>query len=61
MNIRDWEIFVDKSYYDLWAVRPVGEKNFNSGLTFHVLLKEEAQRLKEYLESNSIKDKEYEV
>lgn len=38
-----WEAFLDTSYYDLWAVRPVGETRFNS--TFHVRSKDEADAL----------------
>ena len=44
-----WEIFCDRSYYDLWAVRPVGDKDFNSQKLFHVQSKEEAEALRNLL------------
>lgn len=37
-----WEFFCDGSYYGLWAVRKVGDKDFNSQQLFHVQSKEEA-------------------
>lgn len=39
----DWEVFLDVSYYDLWAVRPAGENRL--GYTFHVMTKQEADAL----------------
>jgi len=32
---RDWESFCDASYYHCTCVRLVGEKDFNSQLSFH--------------------------
>lgn len=43
----EWEFFCDRSYYDLWAVRPVGEKRF--GYCFHLHAKEEAEGLRNLL------------
>jgi hypothetical protein len=43
----DWEIFCDHSYYDLWAVRPVGEKRW--GKCFHVQSHGEADTLRDLL------------
>jgi hypothetical protein len=40
-----WEYFFDEAYFQLWAVRPVGDKDFNSKSLFHVVSKEEAERL----------------
>lgn len=37
-----WEFFMDKSYYDMWAVRPVGDRDFNSPRLFHFATREEA-------------------
>jgi len=31
----EWEVFLDRSYYDMWAVRPVGDKEFDSPRLFH--------------------------
>lgn len=42
-----WEIFCDTSYYDLWCMRPVGDKDFNSPLSFHFAKKEDAEALLE--------------
>lgn len=25
-----WEYYLDIGYYDMWAVRPIGDKDFNS-------------------------------
>lgn len=44
-----WEYYLDNTYYDLWAVRPVDDKNFNSGLLFHVSSENEAEKLTELL------------
>lgn len=38
-----WEFFCDRSYWDMWAVRPVGERRW--GRCFHVPSQEEAQAL----------------
>lgn len=35
-----WEVFSDPSYYDLWAVRPIGERGFSG--TAHCAHKDEA-------------------
>lgn len=42
-----WEAFLDESYYDLWAVRPVGERRW--GHCFHLIRKEEAEALRDEL------------
>lgn len=44
----EWEMFCDESYYHMWAVRPFGNKNFNSPLLFHVQTKEEAYALRDW-------------
>lgn len=51
-----WEMFCDPAYYDMWAVRPVGDKNFNSEKLFHFNLKDEAKKLLDYL--NWIEERE---
>lgn len=43
-----YEIFCDIGYYDLWCVRPLGERRFGHG--FHFVQKEVALRAKEELE-----------
>jgi hypothetical protein len=47
-----WEMFLDSSYYDMWAVRPVGDKDFNSPRLFHFILKEDAEQFKALLEKS---------
>lgn len=46
-----WECFVDHSYYDMWAVRQVGEIAFNS--TFHLVNGDEAKALVALLNSTA--------
>lgn len=40
-----WEMFLDMSYFDMWAVRRMDDVCFNSPLLFHVITREEAVRL----------------
>lgn len=47
--MKTWEAFCDIGYYDMWAVRPIGDESFNSQELFHVPSKEEAKTLSEYL------------
>ena len=35
MRGREWESFIDMSYYDMTCVRVKGETDFNSPLSFH--------------------------
>ncbi len=44
-----WEYFRDPAYYDMYAVRPIGDTDFNSGLLFHLLHSIEAKKLCTYL------------
>lgn len=46
----EWEVFQDESFYDMWAVRPVGDTDFNSPRLFHCLSKEHAEILKNTLD-----------
>ncbi len=45
----DWEIFLDHAFYDMWAVRPVGDSDFNSTRLFHMATKEKAEALRDLL------------
>lgn len=47
-----WEYFIDVAYYDMWAVRPVGDRDFNSPRLFHFTNKDEAVLCKELLENS---------
>ncbi|WP_306147272.1 hypothetical protein [Roseibium sp. MMSF_3361] len=33
----DFEVFSDPAYYDMWCLRPVGEKAFNQTIHFALL------------------------
>ncbi len=46
-----WEYFIDAAYYDMWAVRPVGDRDFNSPRLFHFTSKDEAILCKELMEN----------
>ena len=46
-----WETYCDESYYGMWAVRPAGDKSFESLKLFHLVKQEEAERLRDYLNS----------
>jgi hypothetical protein len=50
----EWESFFDESYYDMWAVRPVGDTNFNSPRLFHFDRKDDAEKFKELCEKASV-------
>ena len=47
--VERYEAFCDASYYDMWCVRPVGERTFGAG--FHVLNEKSATELKAHLEA----------
>lgn len=42
--IREYEIFQDASYYDMWCVRDISDKKFNSRTSWHFILKEDAEQ-----------------
>jgi hypothetical protein len=44
-----WEYFLDPGYYDMWCVRPVGDKDFNSPRNFHIASRVEAEALTDLL------------
>lgn len=48
----DWEMFSDTSYYDMWAVREVGDRSFESPRLFHFVFKEDAEAFKALLEKS---------
>jgi hypothetical protein len=49
-----WECFSDMAYFDMWAVRPVGETKW--GACFHVPSREEAEGLRDLLNKLSAPD-----
>ena len=40
---RKYEIFKDISYYDMWCVRDVSDRDFNSRTSWHFDLEDEAK------------------
>lgn len=44
---KNWEIFLDHSYYHLWCVRNKQDKDFNSLQSFHFSNKEDAEKFLE--------------
>lgn len=48
-----WEYYLDHSYYDMYAVRPEGDHDYQSAKLFHTVTKLEAERLCNYLNGDS--------
>lgn len=46
---REWEVFVDRSYFDCVCVRLVEDKDFNSNTSFHFYIDGQAQQFVELL------------
>ena len=45
-------MFFDDCYFDLWAVRPVGDRDFNSPQLFHFEKKEDAKEFLKIVEKS---------
>lgn len=45
-----WEMFLDESYFHMWAVRPMGDRNLDSPRLFHFIKKEDAEAFKKLVE-----------
>ena len=45
-----YEMFQDKSYYDMWCVRSVDDRRFNSPMSFHFAREEDAYDFKRLIE-----------
>lgn len=43
----DWEIFQDHSYFDLWCLRPLGERQWGAGV--HFLNKDGAEAARDFI------------
>lgn len=50
--VDNWEFFTDGAYWDMCAVRPVGDRDFNSLNLFHVTNLKEGERLASLLNSH---------
>lgn len=46
---REWEVFVDMSYFSCVCVRLVGDKDFNSNTSFHFDTQQQADQFVELL------------
>lgn len=46
---REWEVFVDRSYFDCICVRLCSDKNFNSDTSFHFFTDKQASEFVELL------------
>lgn len=40
-----WEVFMDFNFFEMWGVRPVGDKDYNSPRLFHFVFREDADAL----------------
>ena len=47
-----WECFADPSYFDMWCVREIGERQF--GKSFHLVNGDEAQGLCDLLNAAQV-------
>lgn len=45
----NWEIYCDRLFYNIWAVRPVGDTDFNSLRLFHMTTRNKAEALQTLL------------
>ena len=46
---REWEMFIDRSYFDCVCVRLASDRDFNSDTSFHFNTIEQAQQFVELL------------
>ena len=49
-NVKWEDPFEDQRFYGMWAVRPVGDHDFNSPRLFHFVFEDEAWKFKEMIE-----------
>lgn len=49
---QEWEVFLDKSYFDMFCVCHKNDKEFNSPRRFHFALKEDAENFKKLIEKS---------
>ena len=45
-----WIMELDPSFYDMWCVRPLKDKDFNSPRSFHFVFKEDAESFLKLIE-----------
>jgi hypothetical protein len=46
----EYELFLDRCYYDMWCVRSKDDRRFESPMSFHFMVKEDAETFKRLLE-----------
>ena len=49
---REWEVFIDDSYYGMFCVRVKDDRDFNSPVSFHFMVKEKALQFVELLKES---------
>ena len=49
MNKREYEIFRDTAYYDMYCVRDTSNKKFNSNTSWHFATKDKAEKFLELI------------
>lgn len=47
-----WETYLDKSFFDMWVVRPVGDHDMDSPRLFHFDNESDAKALKALVEKS---------
>lgn len=52
-----WEMFIDEAYFHNACVRPKGERDFNSQLSFHFATTKQAEQFLEWLKEASQKSR----
>jgi len=50
---REWELFLDLSYFEMWCVRFAGDRDFCSPTSFHFVHREDAQEFLRLLGKSS--------
>lgn len=50
---REWEVFVDRSYYDCVCVRIAKDRDFNSNTSFHFTTQQQADQFVELLKQDN--------
>lgn len=46
----EYELFNDPCYFGMWCVRNKDDRRFDSQMSFHFALKEDAEKFKELIE-----------
>ena len=49
MESKDYVMFLDSAYYDMWCMRNKNDKRFNSPTSFHFAKREDAEKFLELI------------